>query len=301
MSLRLITARLTALPGNVRGVLWAISAALFFSIMLTLIKLLGQRVHVAQILLIRQSVMFAVALPLIAGAFPSSLLTQNVGLHLVRVMFATGSMVAGFLAVIHLPLADATALGFSRTFFTTLFAIVVLSEIVDRRRWFAMIVGFVGVVIMLRPGQGGFDIYALLAISGAACAAAVSILLRILSRTDRPVTILTYQAVLVGLIAAPFAAVVWVPLSPLEWAMAIGVGLAASAGQMSNIRSFRAGEASVVAPLDYTKLIWTTLLGYVLFAALPGMHTLIGATIIVAASLYVLLREMRSKKRPGTG
>lgn len=292
-----LTAKLTALPGNVRGVLWAVSAALFFSIMLTLIKLLGQTAPVAQILFIRQSVMFAVALPLIAREFPSSLLTQKMNLHLVRVMFATGSMVAGFLAIIHLPLADATALGFSRTFFITLFAIAILRESVDGRRWLAILIGFVGVIVMLRPGQAELDVYALLAIVGAASAAAVSILIRILSRTERPVTILTYQAVLVGLIAAPVAAVVWVPLSPLEWLMAIGVGLAASAGQMSNIRSFRAGEASVVAPIDYTKLIWTTLLGYILFAALPGMHTLLGAVIIVTASLYVLLREMRSKAR----
>ncbi|MGI9487614.1 MAG: EamA family transporter, partial [Geminicoccaceae bacterium] len=159
--------------------------------------------------------------------------------------------------------------------------------------WLAMAAGFVGVVVMLRPGEGNLDIYAIYAVAGAASAAGVSILLRILSRTERPVTILSYQAVLVGLLAAPIAAYVWVPLTPLQWVMAIGVGLAASAGQMSNIRSFRAGQASVVAPLDYTKLIWTTLFGYFLFSVLPGMHTLLGAAIVVAASLYVLLGEVR--------
>ena len=277
--------------------MWALCAALFFSIMLTLIKLLGQNVHVAQILLIRQLVMFAVALPIIAREFPNSIVSQRIGLHLVRVMFATGSMVASFIAVIHMPLADATALGFSRAFFITIFAIIVLKEVVDGRRWLATIAGFLGVMIMLRPGDDGLDIYALLAVIGAACAAAVSILLRILSRTDRPVTILTYQAVCVGILAAPFGIFYWTPLTPIEWAMAIGVGLAASAGQLSNIRSFRAGQASVVAPLDYTKLIWTTLLGYMLFAVLPGMHTLIGAGVIVGASLYVLSREMNAKGR----
>lgn len=288
-----LTARLSALPGDARGVLWAILAALFFSIMLTLIKVLGQTVPVAQILFIRQSVMFLVALPIIAQEFPASLVTQKMGLHLIRVVFATASMAFSFLAVVNLPLADATALGFSRAFFTTLFAIVVLREAVGGRRWLAMAAGFVGVLIMLQPGEGGLDMYALFAVIGAASAAGVSILLRILSRTERPVTILTYQAVMVGLIAAPFAAYSWVTLTPLQWAMAIGVGLAASAGQMSNIRSFRAGQASVVAPLDYTKLIWTTLFGYLLFAVLPGSHTLVGAAIIVIASLYVLLSEVQ--------
>lgn len=299
MNMSRLTAKLTALPGNVRGVLWGISAALFFSIMLTLIKILGQTANVAQILFIRQTVMFAVALPLIAREFPNSLLSQRVGMHLVRVGFATCSMVAGFLAIIHLPLADATALGFSRTLFTTLFAILFLKEAVGGRRWMAILFGFLGVIVMLRPsGDGaGFNLYALLAVVGAATAAAVGILIRVLSRTERPVTILTYQAVCVGIIAAPFAAFSWVPLSPLQWLMAIGVGLAAAAGQMSNIRSYRAGQASVVAPLDYTKLIWTTLLGYALFAVLPGQHTLIGATIIIAASVYVLLHEFRSGSR----
>lgn len=294
-----LTAKLTALPGNVRGVLWGISAALFFSIMLTLIKMLGQTAQVAQILFIRQSVMFIVALPLIATEFPNSLLSQRVGLHLIRVGFATCSMVASFLAVIHLPLADATALGFSRALFTTLFAVLFLKEIVGGRRWMAILFGFIGVLVMLRPsGDSGFDLYALLAVIGAASAAVVGILIRVLSRTERPVTILTYQAVCVGIIVAPFAAWSWVPLSPLQWLMAIGVGLAASAGQMSNIRSYRAGQASVVAPLDYTKLIWTTLLGYALFAVLPGQHTLIGAAIIVVASLYVLLQELHSASKP---
>lgn len=288
-----LTARLSALPGDARGVLWAVLAALFFSIMLTLIKVLGQTVPVAQILFIRQSVMFMVALPIIAQEFPASLVTQKMGLHLIRVVFATASMAFSFLAVVNLPLADATALGFSRAFFTTLFAIVVLREAVGGRRWLAMAAGFVGVLIMLQPGEGDLDMYALFAVIGAASAAGVSILLRILSRTERPVTILTYQAVMVGLLAAPFALYNWVDLTPLQWAMAIGVGLAASAGQMSNIRSFRAGQASVVAPLDYTKLIWTTLFGYLLFAVLPGSHTLAGAAIIVIASLYVLLSEVQ--------
>jgi len=297
MGIKEMTSTLSALPGNARGVLWGISAALFFSIMLTLIKLLGETAHVAQILLIRQSVMFLVALPIIAQEFPASLISQRMGLHLFRVILATASMVFGFLAIIHLPLADATALGFSRAFFTTLFAILILREAVGPRRWFAIGAGFVGVLIMLQPGDGHLDKYALFAVAGAAAAAAVSITLRILSRTDRPVTILTYQAVMVGLIAAPFAAYVWVPLTPLQWAMAIGVGLAASAGQMSNIRSFRAGEASVVAPLDYTKLIWTTIFGYVLFSVLPGVNALLGAAVIVSASLYVLMAEARRKPR----
>lgn len=291
-----LTAKLSALPGNARGVLWGISAALFFSIMLTLVKLLGQTAHVAQILVIRQSVMFLVALPIIAQEFPASILTQRLGQHLFRVVLATASMAFSFLAIINLPLADATALGFSRAIFTTLFAIVILREIVGPRRWLAIAAGFAGVLIMLRPGDGDLNIYALYAVAGAAAAAGVSIMLRILSRTERPVTILTYQAVMVGLIAAPVAAYVWVPLTPLQWGMAIGVGLAAAAGQMSNIRSFRAGEASVVAPLDYTKLIWTTALGYALFSVLPGVNALLGAALIVAGSLYMLMAETRPKK-----
>ena len=292
-------ARSPSLPANARGILWALCAAGSLALMLTLIKLLGQGVPVAQILFIRQAIIFLVALPAIALAFPGSITSSRHRLHLLRVLLSLSAMLAGYTAIVHLPLADYTALTFSRAFFVTIFAIWFLGEIVDGRRWMATIIGFVGVLIMLRPGQDGADIYALLAIFGAACVAGVSVILRMLTRTESPTTILTYQAVAIGVLIAPFAAYVWVDLSVVQWLQAVGIGLLGALAQMSSIRAFRSGQAAVVAPIDYTKLIWTSAIGFVLFSELPQGHTLLGAAIIVIASLYVLIREVTHAPRPG--
>jgi len=281
------------LPGNLRGVLWAVLAAGALAVMLTFIKLLGQSVPVAQILFIRQIVIFLVALPSIALSFPASLKTEHLRLHLLRVLLSLAAMFAGYTAIVHLPLADYAALTFSRVFFITIFAIWLLGELVDGRRWLATGLGFIGVIIMLRPGQDGVDFYCLLTIFGAACLAGVSIILRILGRTDSPTTILTYQAVLVGLLVAPFAATMWVALTPLQWGQALAVGLLGAVAQTASIRSFRAGQAAVVAPIDYTKLIWASAIGIIVFDQLPQGHTILGAAIIVTASFYVLVRELR--------
>lgn len=278
------------LPGNLRGVLWALLAAGALAVMLTFIKLLGQSVPVAQILCIRQIVIFLVALPSIALSFPANLKTAHLRLHLLRVLLSLAAMFAGYTAIVHLPLADYAALTFSRVFFI---AIWLLGELVDGRRWLATGLGFVGVIIMLRPGQDGVDYYGLLTIFGAACLAGVSIILRVLGRTDSPTTILTYQAVLVGLLVAPFAVTMWVALTPLQWAQALAVGLLGAVAQTASIRSFRAGQAAVVAPIDYTKLIWASAIGIIVFDQLPQGHTILGAAIIVTASFYVLVRELR--------
>ncbi|MGI9476405.1 MAG: DMT family transporter [Hyphomicrobiaceae bacterium] len=280
------------LPGNVRAVLWALLAAGALAAMLAFIKLLGRGVPVVQIMLIRQSVIFLVALPVIATEFPDSLKSAQPHLQLLRVALSLVAILAGYTAIIHLPMADYAALTFSKPFFITIFAIWFLSEHVDGRRWLATGVGFVGVLIMLRPGLDGVDFYALLAIFGAACIAGVSIILRQLSRTDSPITILTYQAVLVGFLVAPFAVENWVALTPVQWGQALAVGLLGAVAQLASIRSFRAGPAAVVAPIDYTKLIWASVIGIIVFDQLPQLSSVVGGAIIVAASFYVLAREL---------
>ncbi|MFD1696584.1 DMT family transporter [Roseibium aestuarii] len=283
---------LTALPANTRGALWILQAAFFFMIMSTLIKLLGSDLSVFQILLVRQCIMALIVAPKILRGLPGSLVTRHPALQAARVACATIAMLCGFTAVIHLPLADATALGFSKTFFVTIFAIFFLGETVGAHRWGATILGFLGVLLMLKPG-GAFlvDPYALLAIIGAAAAGMVMIIIRILTRTDSPTTILTYQAVGVGLIMIGPALYTWVPPTLEEWGLLLAVGFASWAGQMSNIRAFRAGEATAIASLDYSRLIYATAFGFLIFGQWPSVTTLIGAGVIILAALYTVRRE----------
>ena len=115
------------------------------------------------------------------------------------------------------------------------------------------------------------NIFALLAVLSAASAAGVMVLIRRIAQTDRPTTILAYQAIFVGVVAAFPAFYFWVPPSPLEWAMMIAIGLLSVVGQYCNIQAFKAGEASAIAPMDYSRLIYAALIGWWVFAELPDL------------------------------
>lgn len=288
--------RYTDLPGNVRGGILLMFAAAGFGTMVALIKLTGQHLHVAQILLIRQAVMTVVVLPTILRNYPGSLRTNNFGLQMLRIVLALIAMGFGFTAVIHMPLADATAIGFAKSFFVTICAIFVLKEVIGVRRWAAVIIGFIGVMVVLRPGTDSFTIYGLYALIGAAGAGAVMVVIRLLTRTESPTTILSYQAIGVGIAVAIPGIWFWEWPTQLEWILLIAMGLISYVAQMFNILAYKHGEASVMASLDYVRLIYSVIFGYFLFSHLPDVWTLAGSGIIIAASIYTIQREAKRKQ-----
>jgi drug/metabolite transporter (DMT)-like permease len=245
--------------------------------------------------LVRQVILTAIVLPSIIKGFPGVLRTTQPKLQLTRIGLALVAMVCGFTAIIHMPLADATALGFAKSFFVTIFAILILKETVGLRRWIAVALGFAGVAIMLNPGSGSFSIYGFMAVAGAACAGAVLVIIRLMSRRDSPTTILAWQAIGVGIAIAIPAIYFWKWPTPIEWILLIGMGIASFGAQMTNIISYKWGEASLLASLDYVRLLYATLLGWLIFSTLPGASTWIGASIIVFASVYTVWRERQQQ------
>jgi drug/metabolite transporter (DMT)-like permease len=290
--------RWNALPGNVRGGVIFVVAAVFFSVMVALIKLVGERLHITEILLFRQITMVIIAAPVIWAGWPGSLKSARPKLQLARVGLAFLAMTLGFSAIIHLPLAEATVISFSKTFFTTLFAIVILGEVVRAPRWIALCIGFVGILVIVWPALStDYGIWHIAALVSAVCVSLVFIMIRILSQVDQPVTILTYQAVGVGLLM--IAPAIWFWKTPTLWELMLLVliGAVSVAAQYLNILAMKAGEASALAPLEYTRLIFATALGLVLFAEWPDQRVWIGAALIVAAALYVLSRERAAGSR----
>ena len=263
--------------------------------MALMIKLLGQRLHITQILLVRQIGMVIMVAPAILRNFPESLRTARPGLQLIRVFCALVAMLFGFTAVIHMPLADATAIFFAKSFFVTVFAVFFLSETVGVYRWSAVLIGFVGVMVMLQPGTDNFSIYGLASLAGAAGAAAVMILLRLLSRSDSTDTILTYGALGVGLVMIIPGIYFWQQATASEWLLLAAVAVVSYFGQKCNIFAYKHGEASLLASLDYVRLLWATLFGFLIFDQLPGMSTWFGAVIVVAAAIFTIYRETRRK------
>ncbi len=283
------------LPDNLKGIVLLMLASVVFSIMALLIKLLGQRLHITQILLVRQIGMVILVAPAILRNFPGSLRTARPKLQLIRVLCALVAMLFGFTAVIHLPLADATAIFFAKSFFVTVFAVFILAETVGVYRWGAVLIGFVGVMIMLQPGTDNFSIYGLASLVGAAGAAAVMILLRLLSRSDSTDTIMTYGALGVGLVMILPGIYFWQQPTESEWLLLAAVAVVSYFGQRCNIFAYKHGEASLLASLDYVRLLWATLFGYLVFGHLPGVLTWIGASIVIVAAIFTIYRETRRK------
>lgn len=283
-----------ALSPNARGAIWVVFAGFFFTIMTALIKQIGDTIPVVQILLFRQITMTCTVLPVLIAGYPGILRTRHLPLHLARVTLAVIAMTCGFTAFVHLPLAEATALGFAKSLFVTLFALALLHEVAGPRRWVAVLVGFVGVMVMVKPDAEGLNLYAVLAVVGAAAAAGVMVIIRKVSQFDRPVTILSYQAILVGFLMVPPTLYFWVTPTLEQWLIMGLIGLLSVVGQLANIQGFKEGEASAVAPMDYTRLVFAALIGFVVFFEVPDATTLIGAALITATSLYTVRAEQRA-------
>ena len=286
---------------NVKGALILMLAAFGFSLMVALIKVAGERLPVTQILFIRQLGMTIMLAPILIKAFPESLNSAQPRLQFIRIFFALIAMVCGFTAVINMPMADATAIAFAKSFFVTIFAVLFLKETVGLYRWSAVAVGFLGVLVMLRPGAEGYSVYGLMALGAAASAGLVMVIIRLLTRTDQPSTILAYQAIGVGIIMAVPAYIHWIPPTATEWALLAAIGFVSYFAQKANIYAFSYGEASLLASLDYVRLIYATLFGWILFSELPSVSTGVGATIIVLASIYTVHRESRRKQELASG
>ncbi len=285
-----------ALTPNVKGALILVAAAFGFSLMVMLIKLLGSDLPVTQILVVRQWVMVSMLLPVFIKGGAAQFKTRRPDLQAMRIGFALVAMLCGFTAFVHLPLADATALGFVKSFFVTIFAVIILKETVGIHRWGAVVIGFVGVLFMVQPGTQSYSLYGVLALIAAAAAGCVMIIIRILNRSDSPNTILAYQAIGIGVIMIIPAWWQWVAPTAQQWFLLLVVGVVSFFAQKLNILAYRFGEASVLASLDYVRLLYATALGAWVFQQWPSKETLVGAAIIALASVYTVHREVKRKQ-----
>jgi drug/metabolite transporter (DMT)-like permease len=285
--------RWTALPGNIRGILWIVVAGVAMTVMAAMIKSTGARIPVVQILFIRQVVMTVLLAPRMIRDPRGAFATDHLRLHAMRVGFACVAMTTGFTALVHMPLADAVAISFTRSFFITIFAIALLNEVVSRHRWTAVGCGFLGVVIMLRPDTGGIDIYALMGLVSAAAVGMIMVIVRKLAQREPLGTVMSYQAVGVGAALLIPAMLYWVPPTPYEWAMLVVIGLLSAGGQTLNFNGYRVGEATAVTSADYLRLVYATILGVLVFGEWPTWAAMAGATLIIGTTLYAMWAERK--------
>ncbi len=288
-----IRARLRMLPPNVRGALWMLLAALSFSTMDACIKLIGQHMHALEIAFFRCAFGGLAVMPFVLRAGVGILRTGRWGGHLARGLTGYMAMALGFYGVANLPLADATALSFTRPLFMIVLAAIFLHETVRWRRWTATMVGFAGVVIMVRPGLATVDMATVAAATSALFVAAVGVQVKRLAATERPETIIFYFTLISSLLSLGPALYVWRTPTLPELCGLMLLGALGSLGQYFSIRSYRIAEATAVDPVDYARLVFATFYGFVLFGNLPDGWTIAGALVIVASTLYITRREAK--------
>ena len=220
-----------------------------------------------------------------------ALQTGRLGLQLLRGAALLGSSLFFISGLRFLPIAEASATGFVSPLFVTALSIIFLSEKVGLRRWIATAIGLVGVIIILRPGSGAFHPAAFFPLVSALAWACTLIMTRMMSGSERAVTIMTYSSIAgVGILSAlvPF---VWVAPTWHDIMFGIFIGVASTVGQWIVVLAFRYADASVLAPFSYTQLLWVSILGFLIFGELPDVWTVTGAAFIVASGLYTAHRE----------
>ncbi len=280
----------SSIPANGQGALWMLLGGLLFSLMSLGIKFLGEGMDSFQIAFLRALFGLIAILPFALRRGIRPLKTKVFHLHLFRAIVGVSGMLSIFYAITHLPLADAVALTFTRPLFLILLAVLFLGEIIRWRRWTATLVGFLGVLVMVQA-NASFELASAVALFGALMVALVSVFLKKLSVTEAPTTMMLYFGVMASLFSLLPALLVWVPPS---WEELLILAVIASLGSGANfcaIRAFAVGEATAVAPFDYTRLIFSGVLGYLVFSEIPTLGMIIGALIIVGSSLYIVRRE----------
>ena len=284
----------------VAGVALRLVTALLLAIMFALVKLVSSRgVNIVETLFYRQcgSALCAVGL-VAAGPGFKSLHSKRVGAHVGRMALGVTAMALNFAAMIMLPLAEATVIGFSVPIFSTVLAALVLGEPTGKWRWGAVAAGFLGVLLIVQPGTGEVPLLgAGVALVAALLTASVTIVIRRLGATERASTTVFW-----------FAASSLVPLGvmmlwfgrahdPETWAILSGLALSGGLAQLTLTGALRLAPVALVMPMDYVSLLWASLLGLLIFGQLPSHWTLVGAPIVIAAGLVILWREQRLHKK----
>lgn len=285
------------------GIAFKVASTLSFTAMATLVKLASARYPIGELVFFRS---FFALIPVLAwvvwrGQFPTVFHTQRIGRHFIRSVTGATTMFLGFTALSLLPIADATAIGYAGPLLTVVLAVIFLGEKVRIYRWSAVVVGLIGVLVILSdyvgPEAAGATersaFGAMIAVAGAFLGAVTSTQVRAMVHFEGAATIVVYFSLftsLFGLFTLPFG---WIVPGPIDMLALIAAGIFGGLGQVLMTQSFRFGGASMVAPFDYTSMIWALIVSLVVFSTWPSERMLFGTAIVIGAGLFVIFRERR--------
>lgn len=277
-----------------RAILLMLLGFICYSTSDMLAKVLTQSMNPLQVAWLRQLGLLSGVLVLFAIKGPQLLRSRHPWLQFGRGMTVVVAATTFLTSIAYVPLADATAVTFVAPFMVTALAAIVLREHIGPKRWIVVGLGFLGTMIIIRPGMNAFHPAIFLSLLSAAAFAIRQIISRRLSGTDPLLTTVAYTALTAAIILSLPLPFIWSnPADGWQLLMMIAIAAIASCGELSIIRALDIGEAAVLSPLQYTLMIWSTVWGFLIFAQLPDFWTFAGTAVIVASGIYSIYRETR--------
>jgi drug/metabolite transporter (DMT)-like permease len=280
-----------------RAVVLMVVSTFMFGFMALTIRYASKQLHPFEIAFFRNLFGFVFTLPLLLRHGFGILRTQRISLYFMRCAMGIVSMLAAFWAIVNLPLAQATSLTYSTPLFVTIGAVFFLGEVVRARRWSAVALGFVGVLLIVQPGHASFNAGSLVALLAAAMSGMVAVSIKFLSRTEKPDTIVIYTTMLwvpMSLVPALF---VWHAPAGITWLWIVLAGFFGTCGHMFWTRALKLADASLLTPVGFLQVPLLALFGYFLFGEMLDRWTAVGAAIIFASNAYIAHRESRTARR----
>lgn len=302
MRLSAITDVYANAPPAARGVALMIATTLIFTGMQVTVRRVAEDLHPFEVAFLRNVFGLAVLFPLFLRSGFSVLRTSKLKLHAARAVLQTGGMLLFFTALTLAPLSEVTALSFTSPLFATVLAILILREKAGIRRWAALLAGLAGTLIILRPGVAVVGLGPLLVVCSSLVWGGAMTFIKVLGRTDSSLTITAYM----GLFMVPLSFIPalfvweWPSLDILPFLLLIGV--LGAAGHLALAQAFKEADTTAVMPFDFLRLIWASILGFIIFSEVPDIWTWAGGSVIFGSAIYIAFREARRKQeKPGGG
>ena len=281
---------------TVRAAAFMLLSTALLSCMHAMVRHVSQELHPFEIAFFRNLFGLLAVLPLLLRAGPGGFRTQRPWLQVARGVIGMGAMLGWFYGLSVTPIATATALSFTAAIFASLGAVVILGEKLRLRRWTAIIFGFIGALIVLRPGVEALSVGAAVIIFSSLCWGTNMVIVKRLSQTDNTVSIVLWMSLMMTLLSIFPALPVWQWPSPEALFWLLVLGFLATGGHLAMITALRLADTTTIMPLDYTRLIWTSLIGYWLFSETPDLWTWLGGSVIFTSSAYITYREAKLRK-----
>ena len=282
--------------GTTRGIVLMMLSTLGFSGMHVMIRYLSGALDPIQIAFFRNFFGLIVFLPWFLRSGFTPLRTNQFKLHALRAGLNVCAMLAFFSALGMTPVSRVTALGFTAPLFAAVLSVFVLGEVFRLRRWTATLCGFLGTLVILRPGFAEIDLGSLLVLFSALLWGCTLMVIKVLVRTESSLTITSYMNILLTLLSLVPALLVWRTPVGAQWFWLLAIGVLGTLAQVAITQSLKEADTGVVMPFDFFKLIWVAIMGYLFFGETPGPFLWLGGAIVFASATYIAIRESRTAR-----